>query len=377
MISSGAFSSRASRSASRARWSARSWASSRRARRSRPSAGTVSSVYLPAARIQGAGVRAARSRSRRRSACSRRWRATLLPAREATRVEPSPAMRPGSIEGVVAASCGAAGRARRGFCSRPPAASRVAPRSTDSRSSASPPSRCVVAALACVAPLLVRLARGGPATGRRRTPRRRGPPRRGLLRGRARAQRHRGHRARHGARHDARHDRDGRLDPRDRAGLGRVDAALGPLDQGGRRRPLRASWATCRPRSSRSSAASTASRPSTRSARATPSTRRAGRSRSASGDFRVVARVGGAAAPRTARDPRRVALAARERGRGARLRALRAALRRVARRDGLGRDADGPEGASASPASTATTRTTGAPSSWTASSTSRSSTTPA
>ncbi|HKD17091.1 MAG TPA: FtsX-like permease family protein [Thermoanaerobaculia bacterium] len=68
--------------------------------------GTVSSIYLPAARISGAGysgvvVLAAAVGMAAAVA------ATILPALEATRVDPSPALRPGSIEGAFRRRLGA------------------------------------------------------------------------------------------------------------------------------------------------------------------------------------------------------------------------------------------------------------------------------
>jgi putative ABC transport system permease protein len=123
-------------------------------------AGTVSSVYLPTARIGGGssggalvvaavlGLTAALA-------------ATLWPAYEATRVDPSPAMRPGSIEGV----------ARRRLVARSAAA--AASLAAAVFASRLPPLNgfplfgfaavgLVVAALAFAAPLLVRLGEMGP-----------------------------------------------------------------------------------------------------------------------------------------------------------------------------------------------------------------------
>jgi len=62
--------------------------------------GTVSSIYLPTARIAGAGYGGAVWLAAA-VGLSAAVLATLLPAIEATRVAPSPAMRPGSIEGVA------------------------------------------------------------------------------------------------------------------------------------------------------------------------------------------------------------------------------------------------------------------------------------
>ncbi len=69
-------------------------------------AGTVSSIYLPAARIRGAGYSGAVALAAVVGLCACLV-ATLLPALEATRVAPSPAMRPGSIEGVARRRLGA------------------------------------------------------------------------------------------------------------------------------------------------------------------------------------------------------------------------------------------------------------------------------
>jgi putative ABC transport system permease protein len=63
-------------------------------------AGTVSSVYLPTARITGTGYTGAFSLSAAVGIAASLL-ATLLPAFEATAVAPSPAMRPGSIEGIA------------------------------------------------------------------------------------------------------------------------------------------------------------------------------------------------------------------------------------------------------------------------------------
>ena len=62
--------------------------------------GTVSSIYLPTARIAGAGYGGAVVLAAVVGICAAVL-ATILPAIEATRVAPSPAMRPGSIEGVA------------------------------------------------------------------------------------------------------------------------------------------------------------------------------------------------------------------------------------------------------------------------------------
>jgi putative ABC transport system permease protein len=62
-------------------------------------AGTVSSVYLPTAKIAAAGYLPAAAVAAA-VGMGAALLSTLLPAAEATRVEPSPAMRPGSIEVV-------------------------------------------------------------------------------------------------------------------------------------------------------------------------------------------------------------------------------------------------------------------------------------
>ena len=243
--------------------------------RSARSGGTVSSIYLPTARIAGAGYGGGgRARRPRRASRRRSWRRSCRP-RGHRACAPAPAMRPAPSRrrphapGPRAAT---RGRARaRGSPPRP----RARPRSTASRSSGSPPSasssprspwprrsrarcgaRCRGVCLGRALGPAGRLARGSSAA-------------------RSRTQRHRRDGARDGARHDARDDRDGRLDPRDRPRLGRVDAALGPLDQGGRRRTIGNRRRLAGRRRPRSCAASRASTRSTRSARVRPWTRRA------------------------------------------------------------------------------------------------------
>ena len=63
-------------------------------------AGTVSSIYMPTARIAGSGYGGAVALAAVVGICASLL-ATLAPALEATRVDPSPAMRPGSVEGVA------------------------------------------------------------------------------------------------------------------------------------------------------------------------------------------------------------------------------------------------------------------------------------
>src|SRR5262249_31605798 len=65
--------------------------------------GTVSTIYLPTARIGGAGYSSAFVLSASVGIAASLL-ATLVPALQATRVPPSPAMRPGQIEGVVGRS---------------------------------------------------------------------------------------------------------------------------------------------------------------------------------------------------------------------------------------------------------------------------------
>jgi putative ABC transport system permease protein len=62
-------------------------------------AGTVSNIYLPTAKIAAAGYLPAAGLAAAVGMVSALL-ATILPAAEATRVEPSPAMRPGSIEAI-------------------------------------------------------------------------------------------------------------------------------------------------------------------------------------------------------------------------------------------------------------------------------------
>ena len=68
--------------------------------------GTVASIYLPSARISGAGYSGAVALAAAVGMAAA-VAATLLPALEATRVDPSPALRPGSIEGVSRRRLGA------------------------------------------------------------------------------------------------------------------------------------------------------------------------------------------------------------------------------------------------------------------------------
>jgi putative ABC transport system permease protein len=122
--------------------------------------GTVSSIYLPTARIAGAAYGGAVALSAAVGLAAA-VAATLLPAIEATRVAPSPAMRPGSIEGVarrrlwpralaaVAALGGAWALSRGGPVDGFPLFGFAAV-------------GLVVAALGLAAPLLVRLGAKGP-----------------------------------------------------------------------------------------------------------------------------------------------------------------------------------------------------------------------
>ncbi|HEY2797949.1 MAG TPA: FtsX-like permease family protein [Thermoanaerobaculia bacterium] len=123
-------------------------------------AGTVSRIYLPAAHIAGASYGGAVVLSAAVGLAASLL-ATLLPAWEATRVEPAPALRPGSIEAVV----------RRGFGRRAAlAAVALAAALAASRAPAIDgfplfgfaAVALVVAALAFAAPLAVRFAAAVP-----------------------------------------------------------------------------------------------------------------------------------------------------------------------------------------------------------------------
>lgn len=123
-------------------------------------AGTVSSIYLPTARIAASGYTGAVTLAAAVGLAASVL-ATLLPALEATRVDPSPALRPGSIEGV------ARGRLwLRGFLSA--AALLLALAASRARPVDGFPLfgfaavGLVVAALALAAPLMVRLAAAFP-----------------------------------------------------------------------------------------------------------------------------------------------------------------------------------------------------------------------
>ena len=333
--------------------------------------GTVSSIYLPAARISGARV-LRRRRARRRGRDGGRGRRDD-PARRSKRRGSTRRPRCGPARSRASARrrLGARAAAAAVLRSRRPSWRRRRTRWTGSRSSASCAVGLVVAALAFASPL---------AVARRRAPVP-GPLFARIFgaEGRLAAGFFRGGLARNGIAVAALAMALGmtlamivtvasiRETVRD---LGRIHAPLGSLGQGRHRPDARASWAIFPPTSSRFSAASTASRRSTRSARATRSIPPGGRSRS--GPATSASWRGSAAclwsAAATARPSRS---RAREQGRGPRLGALRAALRRADRRGrsrSRRRRARAPSG---SPACTATTRTTAAPSCSTASSTSR------
>ena len=124
--------------------------------------GTVSSIYLPAARISGAGYSGAVALAAAVGMAAA-VAATILPALEATRVDPSPALRPGSIEGVSRRRLGARAAA---------AVLCLAAALLASRAGAVDGFPlfgflavvCVVAALAFAAPLGVRAGAAGPGT---------------------------------------------------------------------------------------------------------------------------------------------------------------------------------------------------------------------
>ncbi len=119
-------------------------------------AGTVSNVYLPTAKIAAAGYLPAAGLAAA-AGMAAALLATLLPAAEATRVEPSPAMRPGSIEAVR--TRGLRGRAAAAAILVALAAAASRARAVDGFPLFGFAAvLLVVAALAALAPILVRLA---------------------------------------------------------------------------------------------------------------------------------------------------------------------------------------------------------------------------
>jgi len=124
-------------------------------------AGTVTHIYLPAARITGGSYGGAAALSAAVGIAASLL-ATLVPAWEATRVEPAPALRPGSFEGIVRgrlagrAALAAAAAAAAWVASRAPALDGFPLFGFTAVV-------LVVAALALVAPLAVRLAAAVPA----------------------------------------------------------------------------------------------------------------------------------------------------------------------------------------------------------------------
>ncbi len=119
-------------------------------------AGTVSDVYLPTAKISAAGYLPAAGLAAAVGMAASLL-ATLLPATEATRVEPSPAMRPGSIESVRRRSLAGRGAGAAVLLVAAAAASRA--RSVDGFPLFGFAAvALVVAALAAASPILVRLA---------------------------------------------------------------------------------------------------------------------------------------------------------------------------------------------------------------------------
>src|SRR6266540_539565 len=122
---------------------------------------TVSNIYLPTAKISAAGYLPAAGLAAVVGIAASLL-ATLLPAAEATRVEPSPAMRPGSIEIVRRRSL--AGRAAGAAVLLVLAAAASRARSVDGFPLFGFAAvALVVAALAAAAPILVRSASGAAA----------------------------------------------------------------------------------------------------------------------------------------------------------------------------------------------------------------------
>jgi len=121
---------------------------------------TVSSIYLPTARIAGAGYGGAMALSAAVGVAAA-VAATLLPAIEATRVDPSPAMRPGSIEGVARRRLGRRALAAAAALGGAWALSRAEPVDGFPLFGFAAVG-LVVAALGLAAPLLVRLGALGP-----------------------------------------------------------------------------------------------------------------------------------------------------------------------------------------------------------------------
>lgn len=124
-------------------------------------AGTVTHIYLPAARITGGSYGGAAALSAAVGIAASLL-ATLVPAWEATRVEPAPALRPGSFEGIVRgrlaarATLAAAAAVAAWVASRAPALDGFPLFGFMAVV-------LVVAALALAAPLAVRLAAAVPA----------------------------------------------------------------------------------------------------------------------------------------------------------------------------------------------------------------------
>jgi putative ABC transport system permease protein len=124
-------------------------------------AGTVSQIYLPAARFTGASYAGAAALSAAVGIAAS-LAATLLPAWEATRVEPAPALRPGSFEGVVRRRLGGRAALAAAALAAAAAASR-APALDGFPLFGFAAVVLVVAALALAAPSVVRLAAAAPA----------------------------------------------------------------------------------------------------------------------------------------------------------------------------------------------------------------------
>jgi putative ABC transport system permease protein len=124
-------------------------------------AGTVSNIYLPTAKIAAAGYLPAAGLAAVVGMASALL-ATLIPAAEATRVEPSPAMRPGSIESIRRGRLPARAMAALGLLVLAALASRAGAVDGFPLFGFAAVG-CVVAALAVAAPLLVRFASGAGA----------------------------------------------------------------------------------------------------------------------------------------------------------------------------------------------------------------------
>jgi len=123
-------------------------------------AGTVSSIYVPTARIAGAEYAGAMALAGALG-MGASLLATLVPAIQATRVAPSPAMRPGSVEGLARRRLSARAAGAAAALAAALALSRLAPVDGFPLFGFAAVG-VLVAALALAAPLLVRLGAAGP-----------------------------------------------------------------------------------------------------------------------------------------------------------------------------------------------------------------------